>query len=108
MASRSSSNVQVDLGTVEWLRLYWFCHNIRTDASTIAARSLAKRDIPFLCCRYSLGAVLQRRKVFDVVIQHSHLGDMLSHSGPLGLAHRLLNEKPLPFGCVSTEDCELM
>jgi hypothetical protein len=33
---------------------------------------------------------------------------MLSHSGPLGLAHCLLNVEPLPFGCVSTEDCELM
>jgi hypothetical protein len=33
---------------------------------------------------------------------------MLSHSGPLGLAHRLLNVEPLPSGCISTEDCELM
>ncbi len=33
---------------------------------------------------------------------------MLSHSGPLRLAHCLLNVKPLPFGCISTEDCELM
>jgi hypothetical protein len=33
---------------------------------------------------------------------------MLSHSGPLGLAHHLLNVEPLPFGCISTEDCELM
>jgi hypothetical protein len=33
---------------------------------------------------------------------------MLSHSGPLGLAHRLLNVELLPFGCISTEDCELM
>jgi hypothetical protein len=32
---------------------------------------------------------------------------MLLHSGPLGLAHRLLNVEPLPFGCISTEDCEL-
>jgi hypothetical protein len=52
---------------------------------------------------YSLGAVLQRREVFDVVIQHSHSQDML-----LGLVHRLLNVEPLPFGCVSSEDCELM
>ncbi len=29
MASRSGSNVQVE-GTVEWLRLYWFCHVIGT------------------------------------------------------------------------------
>jgi hypothetical protein len=43
-----------------------------------------------------------------MVIQHSHLQDMLSHSGPLGLVHHLLNVEPLPFGCVSTEDCELM
>jgi hypothetical protein len=34
--------------------------------------------------------------------------DMLSHSGPLGLAHCLLNVEPLPFGSVSTEDCERM
>jgi hypothetical protein len=74
----------------------------------MVARSLAERDIPFLCCRYSLGAVLQRREVFDIVIQHSHLQDMLSRSGPLGLAHHLLNVEPLPFGCASTEDCELM
>jgi hypothetical protein len=33
---------------------------------------------------------------------------MLSHSGPLGLVHRLLNVELLPFGCISTEDCELM
>ncbi len=33
---------------------------------------------------------------------------MLSHSGPLGLAHCLLNVEPMPFGSVSTEDRELM
>jgi hypothetical protein len=33
---------------------------------------------------------------------------MLSHSGPLGLAHRLLNVELLPFGCVSTKDRVLM
>jgi hypothetical protein len=33
---------------------------------------------------------------------------MLSHSGPLGLAHHLLNVEPLPFGSVGTEDFELM
>ncbi len=70
--------------------------------------SLAKREIPFLCCQYSLGAVLQRREVYDIVIQQSHMQDMLSHSGPLGLVHRLLNVELLPFGCISTEDCELM
>jgi hypothetical protein len=46
--------------------------------------------------------------VFDVVIQHSHLQDMLLHSGPMELAHHLLNVEPLPFGCISTEDGELM
>jgi hypothetical protein len=33
---------------------------------------------------------------------------MLSHSGPLGLAHRLLNIKLLLLSCVSTKDSELM
>ena len=33
---------------------------------------------------------------------------MLLHSGPLGLAHCLLNLEPLTFGSVSTEDRELM
>ncbi len=33
---------------------------------------------------------------------------MLLHGGPLGLAHRLLKIEFLPFGCVITEDCELM
>ncbi len=33
---------------------------------------------------------------------------MLSHSGPPGLAHRLLNVELLPFGSVSTKDRELM
>ena len=33
---------------------------------------------------------------------------MLSHSGPLGLVHRLLNVELLPFGCISTKDRELM
>jgi hypothetical protein len=48
MASRSGSNIRVDLGTVEWLRLYWFCHGIRTDDSTTLARSaLPKGIFPF-------------------------------------------------------------
>ncbi len=34
--------------------------------------------------------------------------DMLTQSGPLGLAHHLLNVAPLPFGCVSSDDCKLM
>jgi hypothetical protein len=33
---------------------------------------------------------------------------MLSHSGPLGLAHHLLNVELLPFGSISTKDRELM
>jgi hypothetical protein len=49
MASRSGSNVQADLGTVEWLRFYWFCHDIGTDKSTMLARSaLPKGMFPFL------------------------------------------------------------
>ncbi len=43
-----------------------------------------------------------------MVIQHSHSRDMLSHRGPLGLAHHLLNVELLLFGCISPEDCELM
>jgi hypothetical protein len=37
MASGSSNNVQVDSVTIEWLWLYWFCHNIGTEDSTMAA-----------------------------------------------------------------------
>jgi hypothetical protein len=33
---------------------------------------------------------------------------MLLHSGPLGLAHCLLYVEALPFGCISSEDHELM
>ncbi len=33
---------------------------------------------------------------------------MLTHSGPMGLPHHLLYVELLPFGCVSSEDCELM
>ncbi len=33
---------------------------------------------------------------------------MLPHSGPLGLAHCLLYVEPLPFGHISSEDCELL
>jgi hypothetical protein len=109
IASRSSNKVQVDSGTIEWLRLNWFCHDIGTDNSTMAARSaLPKGMLPFFVVGTALGAVLQRREVFDIVIQHSHTQDMLSHSSPLGLAHCLLNVEPLPFGCISTKDCELM
>jgi hypothetical protein len=73
-----------------------------------AISAFAKRDITFFHCWYSLGAVLQPREVFDIVIQHSHTRDMPSHSGPLGLAHCLLNVEPLPFGCISTKDYERM
>jgi hypothetical protein len=56
MASRSGSSVRVDSGTVEWLRLYWFCHNIGTDASTISARSaLPKGIFPFFVVGTALG-----------------------------------------------------
>ncbi len=48
IASRSGNKVHVDSGTVEWLRLYWFCHNVGTDNSTMAARSaLPKGMLPF-------------------------------------------------------------
>jgi hypothetical protein len=43
IASRSSSNAHVDSRTVEWLRLYWFCHIIETDPSTIAAGSASPK-----------------------------------------------------------------
>jgi hypothetical protein len=45
MASRSGSNIRVDSGTVEWLRLYWFYHKIRTDDSTMAARSASPKGV---------------------------------------------------------------
>ncbi len=49
IASRSSNKVRVDSGTVEWLSLYWFRHDIGTDNSTMAARSaLLKEIFPFL------------------------------------------------------------
>jgi hypothetical protein len=38
IASRSGNKVQVDLETVELFRLYWFCHDIEKDNSTMAAR----------------------------------------------------------------------
>ncbi len=48
MASRSGNKVCVDSGTVEWLRLYWSCHDIETDYSTMVARSaLPKGILPF-------------------------------------------------------------
>ncbi len=70
--------------------------------------NLAKGNVLFLCCQYSLGTVLQHGEVSDIVIQQSHLQDMLLHSNPLGLVHRLVNVEPLPFGCISSEDHELM
>ncbi len=70
--------------------------------------NLTNGDIPFLCCRYNRGAVLQCGEVSVIVIQLSHTWDMLSHSGSQGLAHRLLYVEPLPFGSISSEDCELM
>ncbi len=48
MASRSGNKVHVDSGTVEWFKLYWFCHDIGTDDSTMAARSASPKGIfPF-------------------------------------------------------------
>jgi hypothetical protein len=56
MASRSSSNIQVDLGTVKWLRLHLFCHDIGTDNSIMAARlALPKGIFPF----YFIGTALE-------------------------------------------------
>jgi hypothetical protein len=56
IASRSSSKVQVDPGTNEWLRLYWFCHDIGADASTIMARSaLPKGMFTFFVVGTALG-----------------------------------------------------
>jgi hypothetical protein len=55
MASRSGSNVRMDLRTVEWLRLYWFCHDIGTENSTMAARSASPKGIfPFFVVGTSL------------------------------------------------------
>ncbi len=55
MASRSGSNIRFDLGNVEWLRLYWFCHDIGTDDSTMAARSaLPKGIFPFFVVSIAL------------------------------------------------------
>jgi hypothetical protein len=109
IASRSGSNARVDSGTIVWLRLYWFCHVIGTDTSRIAARSASpKGTFPFFVVNTASGAVFQCGGVSDIVIQQSHLQDILSHSGPLGLAHPLLNVEPLPFGCISSKDRELM
>jgi hypothetical protein len=48
IASRSGNKVRLDLGTVEWLRLYWLCHDIGTDNSTMVARlALPKGTLPF-------------------------------------------------------------
>ncbi len=45
IASRSGNKVRVDSGNVEWLRLYWFCHDIETDNSTMAAKSALPKGI---------------------------------------------------------------
>jgi hypothetical protein len=48
MAYRFGNKVRVDSGTIEWLRLYWFCHDIGTDDSPMAARSASPKGIlPF-------------------------------------------------------------
>jgi hypothetical protein len=49
IASSSGNKVRVDSRAVEWLRFYWFCHNIGTDNSTMAARlALPKGILPFV------------------------------------------------------------
>jgi hypothetical protein len=104
IASRFGSNIRVNSRTVEWLWLYWFCYNIGTDASAIAARSaLLKRMFPFFVIGRILGLSFNVGRYLAY-----HLQDMLLHSGSLGLAHCLLNLELLTFGSVSTEDCEFM
>jgi hypothetical protein len=89
--------------------LYWLHHILGTDASAIVARSaLPKGTFPFFINGTAFWAFLQRGEVSDIVVQHSHLQDMLLHSGPLGLVHRLLNVELLPFGCISSKDRELI
>ncbi len=39
IASRSGNNACIDSRNVRWVRLYWFCHIIGTEASIIVARS---------------------------------------------------------------------
>jgi hypothetical protein len=56
IASRFSSNSHIDLGTVRWVRMYWFCHIIDTDTSTIVARSaLLKGMFPLSVIGTALG-----------------------------------------------------
>jgi hypothetical protein len=56
IASKSSRNARVNLGIMRWVRLYWFCHIIGTDTSTIVARSaLTKRMFPFFVLGTALG-----------------------------------------------------
>ncbi len=48
VASRYGNNVQVDSKAIEWLRLYWFCHDIGTETSTMATRSASPKGMfPF-------------------------------------------------------------
>ncbi len=54
--SRSSSSIHGACGTVECMRLYWFCHKMSTEASRNAARSaLLKGIFPFLVVETPLG-----------------------------------------------------
>jgi hypothetical protein len=56
MASRSGKNLLLNSGIVEWLRLYSFCHDIGTDASTMVARSASPKGIfPFFIVGTALG-----------------------------------------------------
>ncbi len=63
IASRSGSNTRVDSGTVVWMRLYWFCHVIGTDASMIAARSaLPNGKFSFFVINTALGLSFSMRR----------------------------------------------
>jgi hypothetical protein len=56
IASRSGSSARNDLGSVRWVRFYWFCHVIGMDASTIAARSASPKGVfPFFIIGTALG-----------------------------------------------------
>jgi hypothetical protein len=52
-----NQGIQGNLGTARWVRLYWFCHVIGTDASKIVVAKLAllKRMFPFFIVMTALG-----------------------------------------------------
>jgi hypothetical protein len=94
--SRSGSSVRGASGTVECVRLYWFCHVMGTEASKTAAEG----NIPFLGGQNSLGAVLQRREVHEIAIEYLDTRSVLAYGSPLGLSDPLLDIELLPFGSV--------